>query len=74
MNFATTAEVKNSQETERSCLGILLVNGDPIDRPLDSHENEDFPSTCVFVVERLLSLKKCLKKRRGELKNRNCFD
>ena len=63
VNLATTAEVKNSQETGRSCLGILLVNGYPIDRLLDSHENEEFPSTCVFVVERLLNLKKCLKKR-----------
>ena len=35
-----------------------------------------FPSSLNFgfVVKRLLNLKKCLKKRRGEFKNRNCFD
>ena len=35
-----------------------------------------FPSTCGFVVKRLLNLKKCLRKRRGEFKKPklNCFD
>ena len=33
-----------------------------------------FPLTCGFDVERSLNLKKCLKKRRGEVKKLKLFD
>ena len=37
---------------------------------LYGRESEEFPLTCGFVVKTLLNLKKCHKKRRGELKKK----